>query len=282
MSNITVLSPNGLIGRRLVPLLRHASLNARCASRSHSELFFDWNDPSTFRHCLEGSDALYLVPPPMVASPSKVVAQLLRVAAEVGIRRVVAVSSLGVTFPYEPERSGRLQFEDVVRTCGIAWSILRPSGFMQNFSEGFMLPGIRQAKSIVSIAGDGQVAMVDCSDVAAVAMAALTRDDQVGRTLEITGPAPIGFAEIAEIISAVSGDSIVYHPVEKQRMAEMMRGAGVPPDYASILLRDQEAIRDGHAATVSTTVTDVTGRSANSFRQFAIDSAHAWTPSSTG
>ena len=282
MSNITVLSPNGLIGRRLVPLLRQASVNTRCASRTHGEVFFDWNDPSTFRQSLEGSDAVYLVPPPMVASPSKVVAQLLRVAVDIGIRRVVAVSSLGVTFPYEPETSGRLQFEDVVRTSGIAWSILRPSGFMQNFSEGFMLPGIRHAKSIASIAGDGKVAMVDCSDVAAVAMAALTRDDQLGRTLEITGPAPIGFAEVAEIISAVSGHSIVYHPVEKERMAQMMRGAGVPPDYASILLRDQEAIRNGHAAAVSTTVHDVTGRSANSFRQFATESAHAWTPSSTG
>jgi uncharacterized protein YbjT (DUF2867 family) len=279
MAGVTVLGSKGLIGRRLLPLLRQAGISARSAGRAHSDAYFDWNDPNTFRSALDGSDTLYLVPPAMVASPAPLVDRLLQVAKSIGIGRVAAVSSLGVTFPTEPRASGRHEFEEVVTASGLEWSILRPSGFMQNFSEGFMLPAIKQAGLIASAAGRGKVAMVDTTDIASVAMAALTRDDLQRKALDITGSAAIEFAEMAAIISRTSGRSIAYRPVEEEQMAEMMHSAGVPKDYASILLRDQQAIREGHAAIVTTTVAEVTGRETKSFQQFAEESAHVWISS---
>jgi uncharacterized protein YbjT (DUF2867 family) len=276
MASITVLGPNGLVGRRLLPLLEEAGISAKSAGRSNSDAFFDWSDPTTFRSALADTSALYLVPPAMVASPAPQVERLLGIAKDVGIRRVVAVSSLGITFPTEPEGSGRHQFEDVVRRSGIEWSILRPSGFMQNFSEGFMLPAIQRAGAVPSAAGFGKVAMVDTGDIASVAMAALTRGDLPGRTLAITGPTPLDFAEMIELISTAAGRRIAYHAVEEPQMAQMMNAAGVPRDYASMLLRDQQAIRTGHAAVTTTTVRDVTGREPKSFQEFTRENANAW------
>lgn len=265
MSSITILGSNGLIGRKLLPLLLRHRQGARTAGRSGADAYFDWSDPNTFRSALSGSEALYLVPPAMVASPAPLAEQLLDIARKVGIHRVVAISSLGVTFPTEPQGSGRHEFEDVIRASGIDWSILRPSGFMQNFSEGFMLPAIRQANVIASAAGSGTVSMVDAGDIAAVAAAALTQDGLSGRTFEITGPEALGFSEIADMISTAAGRTIPYQAVEEQKMAQMMEGAGVPSDYAAMLLRDQKAIRAGHAAVVTTTVRDVTGREPKPF-----------------
>jgi len=276
MASITVLGPNGLVGRRLLPLLRKAGINTRSAGRSNSDTFFDWSDPKTFKSALLGTDALYLVPPALVAFPAAQVDQLLGVARANGIRRVVVVSSLGITLPTEPEGSGRHQFEDVVRRSGIAWSILRPSGFMQNLSEGFMLPAIQHAGVVPSAAGLGKVAMVDCGDIANVAMAALTRDDLLGRTLEITGPAAMNFAEMIEMISNEAGRPIAYQHVEEQQMAQMMEAAGIPQEYASMLLRDQRAIRTGHGAVTTTTVLQVTGREPKSFQEFARDNSNVW------
>jgi uncharacterized protein YbjT (DUF2867 family) len=86
---------------------------------------------------------------------------------------------------------------------------------MQNFSEGFMLPAIRHAGVVPSVAGSGKVAMVNSGDIASIAMAALTRDDLVGRDLAITGPTAMDFAEMIEMISAAAGRPIVYQPVEE-------------------------------------------------------------------
>ena len=276
MTSITVIGPNGLVGRRLLPLLRKAGINARSAGRSNSDVCFDWSDPRTFRSALSGTHVLYLVPPAMDAAPAPQVEQLLEVARETEIRRVVVVSSLGVTFPTEPEGSERHQLEDVVRRSGIEWSILRPSGFMQNFSEGFMLPAIRHAGVVLSAAGSGKVAMVDSGDIASVTLAALTRDDLVGRTLEITGSTAMDFAEMIEMISAAARRPVVYQPVEEEQMAQMMHAAGIARDYASMLLRDQQAIRAGHAASVTTTVPDITGREPKPFEQFVRENASVW------
>lgn len=110
MASITVLGPNGLVGRRLLPLLQEAGISAKSAGRSNSDAFFDWSDPTTFRSALADTSALYLVPPAMVASPAPQVERLLGIAKDIGIRRVVAVSSLGITFPasVRPGRSPRV------------------------------------------------------------------------------------------------------------------------------------------------------------------------------
>ena len=276
MSLTIVLGANGLVGRKLLPLLRTPGVEAKSAGRSGADICFDWSDPGTFRAALTGAQALYLVPPTMVASPAPQVERLLAVAREVGVRRVVAISSLGVTFPTEPEGSGRHAFEKVVRASGIEWAVLRPSGFMQNFSEGFMLPAIRQAGVIASAAGKGAVAMVDSGDIASVAAAALTHPDLSNNTFEITGPEAIGFAQIAEMISAAAGRTIAYQPVEDQQMAQMMEAAGVPADYAALLLGDQKAIREGHAAVVTTTVHDITGQYPVQFADFVRTNAEVW------
>jgi hypothetical protein len=44
-----------------------------------------------------------------------------------------------------------------------------------------------------------------------------------------------------------------------------------------MVLRDQDAIRDGQAASVTDTVERVTGRAARGFEQFASSAASAWT-----
>ena len=271
-----VLGGNGLIGRKLLPLLRGAGVQVKSAGRSAAEIRFNWNDQSTFRPALSGARSLYLVPPAMLARPAPAVTELLEAAKDAGIARVVAVSSLGVTFPTEPSGSGRLEYEAVVRASGLDWSILRPSGFMQNFSEGFMLPTIRNAGVVTSAAGFGKVAMVDTADIASVAFALLTRDDYIAKVLELTGPQTHDFVEMAAIISAASRRAIRYQPVEEPQMEQMMRAAGIPADYASILLDDQRAIREGSAAVVTSDVRDIVDREPTRFDEFAQANASAW------
>lgn len=102
--------------------------------------------------------AIYLVPPAFVEDPSDVVAAFLGQARRSGVGSVVALSSMGVAFPYEPQDSGRRNVERAVRESGLQWTILRATGFAQNFSEGFLLPAILQAGAVATATGTGAVA----------------------------------------------------------------------------------------------------------------------------
>lgn len=275
---ILVTGATGKTGRRLTPFLHEMGVVVRAVSREPSadQVAFDWMDAETLAPTLAGVNAIYLIPPAMIGDPVPVVAPFLAAARSAGVRRVVLVSSMGAAFPAEPSDSGRRRLEALVRDSGLDWTILRPSGFMQNFSEGFLLPAVRNGV-IPNPAGEGKVAMVDAGDIAAVAAAVLVDGARhTGQVYDVTGPSPISFAEIAEVITREAGRPVIARSMTSPQFLAMLEGAGVPPDYAAMLLRDQEAIRDGAAIVVSDTVARLAGRPAQSFADYAAKAHGAW------
>ena len=57
----------------------------------------------------------------------------VELAKSLGLRHLVLLSGRG--------EEGAQKAEDVVKTSGLEWNIVRASWFMQNFSESFMLDG---------------------------------------------------------------------------------------------------------------------------------------------
>ena len=275
---ILVTGATGKTGRRLIPRLRARGAEVRAASRRADAGYirFDWARPETYDAALRGADAIYLVPPDLVEDPTPLVGPFLSRAAELGVGRVVALSSLGVTFPREEPDSGRLRLERQIVASGLAWTLLRPSGFAQNFSEGFMLPGILQAGMIATATGDGAAAFIDADDIAAVAAAALTEPGHDGAAYALTGPAALTFAEAAKTIGEVVGRTIAHRPIPSTELLTILQSAGLPVDYAAMVVRDQEAIRDGSGAVVTDDVARVTGRPATTFADYAARAASAW------
>lgn len=213
----------------------------------------------------------------MVEDPVSVVESFVAAAAHAGVRRLLLLSSMGAEFPDEPPDSGRRKLEALVKASGLEWTTLRPSGFTQNFSEGFLLPAIRHG-AIPNPAGSGKVAMVDAGDIAAVASEVLTAEGpiHVGQTYDVTGPQLIDFFEIAETISTHANRLINAVPATSRQFFAMLENAGMPPDYAAMLVRDQDAIRNGVAATVADTVPRILDRNAIDFATFAFGASSAW------
>lgn len=280
MSNtVLVTGATGTTGRRLVPMLRDRGVTVRATSRNGvvSGVAFDWHDAATHAPALAGVDAIYLIPPPMVEDPTPVVAPFLAQAVTAGAKQVVLLSSMGAAFLDEPADSGRRKLEAAVRDSGLQWTILRPSGFMQNFSEGFLVPAVRHG-AIPNPAGNGKVAMIDAEDIARVAAAALTDSAaHAGQTWNLTGPELLDFEALAGEIARAAQRPVIAMPMTPEQFLGMVEQAGVPADYAAMLLRDQLAIRDGAAAIVADTVLRVAGRHPTDFATFARGVASVWT-----
>lgn len=157
------------------------------------------------------------------------------------------------------------QAEQQLEHSGIGFTHLRPSFFMHNLffylSSGKIALPMKNAR----------VNMVDCRDIAAVAVAALTHEGHTGQTYQITGPEALTFGEVASKLSAVLEKPITYIPISALEFARVLEQWNFPPSVAQAVATEYELISNGDPAFehVRDTVLKVTGQAPRSLDQFA-------------
>ncbi|MBJ7520546.1 MAG: NmrA family NAD(P)-binding protein [Solirubrobacteraceae bacterium] len=282
MTDILILGGTGKTGRRLATILRDQGHSVRTAARSGADVSFDWDDPASRTAALQGADRVYLVPPALRLDHAPLVGAFLDEAVAAGVRHVTFLSAGGVQFA-PPEAALRAIELMLVGRDDITHTILRPSWFLQNLTEGFMAPMIAEG-TLALPAGDGAEAFIDAEDIAAVAAATLVDPAaHAGREYNLTGPEAITHAELAARISAATGREVRYVDADRAAWIEGVQGAGVPADYAELLAGLFDVIRDGHGSRPTGDVEAVLGRRARGVEAFvtAAAASAAWGPSAT-
>ncbi|MCX7867173.1 SDR family oxidoreductase [Limisphaera sp. VF-2] len=280
MQTILVTGSTGNLGRAVVAALATGGFQVRAAARDPGKLGshpgvepvrFVYEQPDTHAPALSGVDGLFLIAPPLDPEAAAKLNPVIDLARRSGVRRVVLTSALGVD---AVEEAPLRRVERHLMASGLPFTILRPNFFMENFSTGFLAPMVRQG-GIWLAAGDGKTSFISVEDIAAVAVAVF-RKDSPPRECNLTGPEALDHAEVAAILSRVTGRSITYHALTEEQMLENFRRAGLPEgavQYAANLYR---AVRAGHAARITPDVEQVSGRKPMTFREFAQRKAAAW------
>lgn len=181
---IAVTGATGSIGEHLVAELsargapfRIVARDPRAAARLGGEIVHgDFDAPETLAAAFEGADQLFLnaggaVP---VEGPQPMVRQQLAAidaAAAAGISHVVKVSVLRAA-PGRPLAEGAHgEIETYLHDAGPAATVLRPSGFMQNYVTG--IAGFTPDGGLLDTYGGARVSYIDAADIAACAAAVL-------------------------------------------------------------------------------------------------------------
>ncbi|MFI0357549.1 NAD(P)H-binding protein [Actinomadura sp. 9N407] len=267
MTETLILGGTGKSGRRVASLLSARNVPVRVASRT-GEQPFDWTDRTTWDLALKGVRAVYLVP----LDGTTLTRPFVERAVDLGVERIVLLSGRGVDVPgygdpTSPVGATHTDGEAAVRASGVAWTIIRPGWFAQNFSEGFFRDAVL-AGEIRLPAGDGAASFVDADDIAAVAAAALTEDGHAGQVYELSGPRALTMAEAAADISAATGRTIRYVPLPAGTFIDELVAQGWTAadaqDYADVIA----AIRKGLDAYLSDGVQRALGRPARDFTEF--------------
>ncbi|MFE7135314.1 NAD(P)H-binding protein [Streptomyces sp. NPDC057638] len=272
---ILVIGGTGKTGSRVVRRLESRGVPVRVASR-RSELRFDWRDESTWGPALEGASGVYIVQ--YDAQPSKTRTLAAR-AAEAGVERLVLLSARGVEIPdYYGESNavseGFLTSEAAVRESGLAWTVLRPGWFAQNFDEGFFNDGIL-AGELRLPAGDGAASWIDVDDIAAVAVAALTEDGHAGRIYELSGPSAVPLDEALGLINKATGRSARYVPLTLDEFVAENVANGATATEAKLWAAALLPVSSGQERKVSEGVRQALGRDAADFASFVESAAAA-------
>jgi uncharacterized protein YbjT (DUF2867 family) len=123
----------------------------------------------------------------------------------------------------------------------------------------------------LSAVGNGKASFVDTRDIAAVAAEALTSSEHEGKTYTLTGPAALGIAEVASILSEVAGREINYIDVPESAARDGMLQAGLPRWQVDALMELPAANKQNRWSTVTSDIEKVTAKPATSFAQYARD-----------
>jgi uncharacterized protein YbjT (DUF2867 family) len=196
------------MGVRYRSLVRNRA-KAEAGSNPNVELVEgDLSRPETLGAALERVEKALLL---TAASPDSLQQEknFIHAAKRAGVRHVVKFSAYGAGLD-APHYFGRQhgEAERELEDSGLAFTMLRPNGFFQNFLGN--ASSIQSQSALYAPAGEMKFSVVDARDIAAVAAHVLTEPGHEGKRYIITGPQALSHTEIAERFSQVLGRKIAY------------------------------------------------------------------------
>ena len=215
----------------------------------------DLGDRESLRAALKDIHGLFLVNSgPLIPARDELAAQLSKAAA---VECIVKLSSMdveqGLAIGAWHERG-----EAAVRTSGISFTFVQPTGFMSNLLA--WAPAIKREGIVRASTGDGRRAFIHSDDIAAVVVKALTSRVYDGQSLPITGPEALDFAEVTARIGAAINKPLTFQVISdeeaRERYSRISRSAEETEAHVALW----RAIREGRVATVNDNVQRILGR----------------------
>ncbi len=196
-TRIAVLGGRGKTGRAVGAALTARGQTPVSIGRA------EWPD---LAGAMAGCTAMYVLAPNMHANESGYVSEAVDAARAAGVDRLVYHSVTAPYAPAMPHHWGKARAEDLVRRCGLAWTILQPGAYLQNLPlDGSTIE--------VPYSADAPFGFAHLDDVAEVAATVLVEEGHHGATYELASIR----ATVAEVASAVGADLRVVDPEDWAR-----------------------------------------------------------------
>jgi uncharacterized protein YbjT (DUF2867 family) len=197
---------------------------------------------------------------------------LIQAAKRAGLKKVVLMTAMGANaVETTPFRRAEIELEK----SGLAYNIIRPNWFMQNFNT-FWGHGIKTARAIELPAGSAPTSFIDARDISAVAAELLTSDKYNNRDFDLTGSEPLTHAEVAQAIGKELGQTVTYTNIEPKVLRDGLVAHGLPVDYVDFMILIFGFLREGYNQRTTNAVQDITGKAPRTFAQYARDHRAAW------
>lgn len=280
---ILVTGATGTIGSHLLRVLSERGVAARALSRDPSRgeelpgitwVAGDLAEPGGLAETFAGVERLFLLTGNGLGLV-RLQKNALRAAREAGVLHTVKLSALGAS-DHSQSLIGMWHWvvERELQAAGMAWTILRPHHFMQNFLEGSLRRGIVEEGVVRSPAGEGRIPFIDTRDIAHAAAVALSEPGHAGKTYHLTGPEAISYRESTEILAEVLGRPLRYAPESEEEARARLTAEGLPDPLVSAQLAIAAYQRAGGATEKTAgAVQELLGRPPRAFQDFVRDHA---------
>ncbi len=284
MKQCLIIGASGNVGSEIVKLLgKNSDIRIRVSTSQAIEIQKNGDIEKTFlnlitgeglKAALAGIDRVFLLLPAGYTGDTQygMLSGVLTEAKQAQIEKMVLMSAYGAD---AVETAPLARIEKELIASGLAYNIIRPNWFMQNFNT-YWVDMIRQQHKILLPAGNAKVSFIDVRDIAAVAAELLTTDKFVNQAFNLTGPKAIDFSEAAQLLSAALQQKVTYEDSDPNLLKQNMLASGASESYADFLLFIFSVLKMGHNAEVTPTVQTILGRAPNDFEKYVLDYKKAW------
>ena len=276
---IYITGATGSIGKELCKLLAEDNVPARAMCRKPEQLqqfkalgietvLADFNDPESLKKGMQGCNQLFLLTSPDQDHTTRE-KKMIDLAIIAGIKNIVRLSTsdtnLSTKLPYGKSHA---EIDHYLGNNSVSWTILRPTGFMQNLIES------RHpiAKGVLPHSlNDGQISYIDLRDIASVAKAVLTEDKHNEATYYLTGPESLTMTDVATELTTGLGHAIQSKNISEEDMRKILTYAHLSDWYIDALIEQFKIGGSGGEIDTTKEVQRLTGKPARKFSQFVQD-----------
>ncbi|PXF28731.1 nucleoside-diphosphate sugar epimerase [Pokkaliibacter plantistimulans] len=237
----------------------------------------DFDDPSSLQAAFSGARRLLLISTDAI---DRAGGRLQQHKNAVAAAEAAGVSHVVYTSMPKPEPGSAITFagdhygtEQALAASNLSWTVLRNCWYMENLLMS--VPHALQTGQWYSAAADGKVANISRADCALAAATALAKADFSNKTYTLTGAEAHSTAEMAAIISEVTGKPLQVIDIPDAALAEGLQAAGLPGFLIPVLVSFDTNTRLGGVADINHDFTTLTGRQPLPFRDFVVASKAA-------
>lgn len=235
---VAVTCASGRMGQAQVRQLLAAGYDPRAISRSWKgakdefrdvkAVGADFGDVESLRSAFEGTDVIFNTIPSFAAANSFQYARnVVEGAKAAGVKRIIHNSAMWA--PNEPCGEPLydlvLELENVFADSGMDVTIFRPVLFMDNLLTRFQKPNLVEKGLYRYCQKPGLVATwISMDDLAKFMVAAIDRDDLIGRRIEVGGPEALPIEDVVTTLSEVLKRPVTYEYESPRDLGERMHG----------------------------------------------------------
>ncbi|MFF0494079.1 NAD(P)H-binding protein [Nocardia sp. NPDC004068] len=273
---ILVTGATGTVGRAVVERLCARGVPVRATTRRPAAAHLpdaaevvrvDLDEPDTLIPALTGVDRVFAVADgPLIPRHD---AALAKAASAAGVAHIVKLSSGRVADETadDPIPRWHREGERAIRESRLAWTMLRPLGFMSNALH--WAHSIREHGTVRAPFGQGRIAVVDPADIAAVAVRALTEPGHDGRAYLLSGPEALTPQDQTRILGEVLGRTLRYIETTPADARDALLAAGLSVEMADAVMALRAGALESFTARVVPTVEEITGHPPHTFADWA-------------
>jgi NAD(P)H dehydrogenase (quinone) len=227
----------------------------------------DFDAPESLLEAYSGCDRVLLISSMAFGRRLEQHRAALEGAAAAGVKHVAYTS---LTNPVEGHPCGvavneHRMTEELLGDGAVAWTVLRNAAYAE-LQVPLGAVAITYGK-LVTNAGDGRIAPISRADCAAAAAAVLTSEGHEGKTYELTGPEALSQADIARLLTEVSGRPVTLVPTGDRRLRWGLGRLGTPKPVAHAIVDLGIATREGYFDVVDGAFERLVGRRPKMLRE---------------
>jgi NAD(P)H dehydrogenase (quinone) len=296
MGKIVITGASGLYGRSATDKLiaRGRAADLILITRTPHKLadrvgqgcevrYGDFDLPETLASAVIGAEKMLLISGTRVGARVVQHKAAIDAAAAAGVKHVVYTSFVDIS-PENPAivAIDHRETEALIKASGMAWTMLRDAHYADamilNAGPGFIASGMW----LTSTAG-AREAMVWRDDCVESAVSVLTGSGHENKVYRITGPNSENFAEVAAMLSEITGRPVQLTETDDAGMYAMFDAMGIPrepvddqtvagiPWNSDDMVSFERSIREGWLDICTGDVEALTGRKPRSVRQLIED-----------